>query len=314
MNWGNFDSAIPSGFRSRRRRAVTEQYNNDHAASQYIRSHTTEHPVGRHLVARVRLVARMVSGMPGGLLLDAGCGPGVLAQTLLRSPGHDFSITVLDQSPDMVEHCLENAGQDALPGKSLRGAVGDLLALPFPDGMFDVALATGALEYTSKYEAIAELSRVTRKGGTVIVSMLNPLNPYRFAEWFAYWPALRVLSLTLNTLRIRSRRPHDAEISGIRAVPSGVLRRHMRTAGLRPRDLIYFDLSLVVPPLDRIPRVRRWAEHHSPLSRTARRMRRWMGRGYILVAERDLQALTAVRQALGPPPCAQALIQTGTAC
>jgi len=42
--------------------------------------------------------------------------------------------------------------------------------------------------------AIGQLSRVTRPGGVVLVSMLNPANPYRLTEWFLYWPALRVFS------------------------------------------------------------------------------------------------------------------------
>jgi len=206
----------------------------------------------------------------------------MLARSLLQSSRHDFSITVTDRSPTMVRYCA-----DALRDLGrVRAAVGDLEHLPFTDATFDVTLVTGALEYTDVRKVMGELARVTRRRGVVIVSMLNPASPYRLVEWFLYWPALRVFADLQRQLRFPTTRPHGAAVSGIRARTVPELRGLMRRAGLRPTDLIYFDQTPLVPPLDRIPAVQRWAQRLPGMDARTRGRTRWLGTGYLVVAQR----------------------------
>jgi SAM-dependent methyltransferase len=279
---GGGESAVLLYSRLRRKKLVIAQYDTDKLAAGHARAHDFSRPEGRHLRSRIRLVQDLLANAPQGKLLDAGCGPGVLARTLLNSSRHAYDITVIDQSPAMVKYCMASTRESG----ELHAAIGDLESLPFADGTFDVTLTTGALEYTHAQVAIRQLSRVTRPGGVVLVSMLNPENPYRLTEWFLYWPALCVLSVLQKVLGIRTKHPHGANLSGIRALNATKLRRYMRQADLVPFDVVYFDLTPLVPPLDRIPALRHWSEAHSLRTRPTRDWRHWMATGYVLAARR----------------------------
>ena len=51
--------------------------------------------------------------------------------------------------------------------------------LPFADGSFEVTTAVTLCEFTDSAEVtIAELSRVTRPGGQLVIGALNPRSPW----------------------------------------------------------------------------------------------------------------------------------------
>lgn len=276
-----FDSIVPRTLTGKQR--LTENYGSDALAAGYAYAHTLSRSEGRHLRSRIRLLHELLAKFPSGQLLDAGCGPGVLVHTLIESPHHDYRITVIDRSSAMVRYCVDSSRESG----GVRAAVGDLVSLPFADKTFDITLVTGALEYTDSRAAVREISRVTQDGGLVVLSMLNPVNPYRLTEWFLYWPMLRMFSATTKFLKIRTKRPHGANVTGIRAVTASRLRRSMRKAGIRPTDLLYFDLTPLVPPLDRIPVLHRWSERNSRRLAPTRGWLRWMATGYVIVGHRD---------------------------
>lgn len=283
--------------RPSRKEQIAAQYNSAEAAADYARAHGSSRPSARHFRSRLWLVQHLLAACPGGDLLDVGCGPGVLAHALLESRPCDFRITVLDQSPAMVEYCAANVRDVG----EIHPAVGQLEALPFADASFDVTLVMGALEYADARAAIGEISRVTRPGGLVIVTMLNPLSPYRATEWFVYWPMRRVLGAIERSFGVPAVRRHGVRATGIRAFPAGRLRRLMGQAGLRPVNRVYYDLRLVVPPLDRLPYVVRNAEHTAEERTITRGWRRWMGSGYLLAARRALNCLRATERACRQP-------------
>jgi ubiquinone/menaquinone biosynthesis C-methylase UbiE len=268
--------------RRSRREVVTAQYSTAQSAAEYARAHHPSQPGARYFRSRLWLVQELLSARKGGNLLDVGCGPGMLAHALLESRPDDFRITVLDQSPAMVEYCAANA-----PGTgTVHPVVGRLEELPFANATFDVTLAMGSLEYADARTAIYEISRITRPGGLVIVTMLNPLSLYRATEWFLYWPTARAYGAAERIIRIPAERRHGATATGIRAFPAGVLGRMMGQAGLRIVDRAYYDLTPLVPPFDRLSRFIRDADG-TPTDRTVTRdWRRWMGTGYLLAAER----------------------------
>ena len=98
----------------------------------------------------------------GEAILDAGCGTGALTSTLVERT-ETARITGLDFSSAYVGHARQ---QIVLP--RVEFMVGDVCALPFPDGSFDRVLSLLVLHFVPQSEkAIAELRRVARSGATV---------------------------------------------------------------------------------------------------------------------------------------------------
>jgi ubiquinone/menaquinone biosynthesis C-methylase UbiE len=101
-----------------------------------------------------------------GRALDAACGTG--RHTLkLAELGHE--VIGVDRTPAMLAHAEHKVPQ-------ARFVLGDLYALPLKDGSAELAVCALALEHLPDLRpAIAELGRVTRPGGTVIISESHPV-------------------------------------------------------------------------------------------------------------------------------------------
>jgi len=100
-------------------------------------------------------------------ILDAGCGSGPLFAAL-RDRG--AIVTGFDKSAGMVELARRRLGDSA----DLR--VAELGSpLPFPDGGFDDVIASLVLHYLEDWgPPLAELQRVLKPGGRLIVSVEHP--------------------------------------------------------------------------------------------------------------------------------------------
>jgi len=109
---------------------------------------------------RMQAVRAWVDAFPAGAkVADVGCGTGRFLEHLAewfpgtRLTGIDFSEAMLARLPDGVE-----------------ARAGSLLRIPAADGEFDGALAVESLEHALVPErAVAELCRVVRPGGQVLV-------------------------------------------------------------------------------------------------------------------------------------------------
>ena len=110
---------------------------------------------------------RALSGVPedfSGKLLEVPVGTGVLTMPVYRSlPGAD--ITCLDYSPDMMSAAKDRAERMGI--ENVRFMQGDVGALPFGDGQFDVVLSlNGFHAFPDKEAAWRETFRVLKPGGT----------------------------------------------------------------------------------------------------------------------------------------------------
>ena len=272
-----------SGFDDRggvevRDRVVRTQFGDPLGAASYAELYGGSGSPARYFASRLHAVSAALAGCPGGELLDAGCGPGMFVEQVLGSRPGDFRITALDQSPAMIAEVARRTN-----GADVRLTVGHLDDMPFADASFDALVAMGVLEYCRIPEALRECARVLRTGGLVVVTMLNPLSPYRLFEWGVYWPFLRALGKVeglFGTAR------HGARRSGIRAVPAGSLQLMMRAAGFDPVDVVHYDIAPVVPPLDQA--LWRWARgwRDRPDRTLSRGAGRWLGSAYLVSARR----------------------------
>ena len=268
---------------AKRKSLVVAQYNAQSAAEDYTTGYAETRIGGRIRRARVELVLKLLENVEAGTLLDAGSGPGVLVHSLLRSPRHDFVVTALDQSAVMARHCIDNVPEGMR--EKLTALVGDLEALPFAEGAFDVTLATGSLEYTHARAAMIEISRVTAPTGMAIISMLNPTSPYWFTQWFLCSPARRALNLLKETLRLRSAHRRGPNATGIRAYRTSTLRSLAHQAGFPRTEVIYFTPTVLIPPLDRHPLLMRAADRVSGAI-ASWGLTRMLATSYIVVAYR----------------------------
>ncbi len=97
--------------------------------------------------------------LTGAVVLDVGGGPGYFADAFDRRGAHYISV-----EPDPAEM---HAG-----GLEHRASVrGSGQHLPFADASMDVTVSSNVVEHTSApWDMAAEMLRVTRPGGTVIIS------------------------------------------------------------------------------------------------------------------------------------------------
>lgn len=114
-----------------------------------------------HWLAVARGAMVPAAARPGAVLIDLGCGAGLLAPHLVgkgyRHVGVDLSAAALGQA---AEHGVT----------ALRG---DVLALPLASGCADVVVAGEILEHVTDLAAsVHELARVLRPGGLLVLDTL----------------------------------------------------------------------------------------------------------------------------------------------
>jgi demethylmenaquinone methyltransferase/2-methoxy-6-polyprenyl-1,4-benzoquinol methylase len=101
----------------------------------------------------------------GGGVLDVGGGAGQLA--LLLAEALDARLTVLDPTPQLLEHVPESGVVTAVAGTAE--------AMPLADDSFDALVVTDAFHhFRDQAGAVSEFARVVRPGGRVLVLDLDP--------------------------------------------------------------------------------------------------------------------------------------------
>lgn len=133
-----------------------------------------------------RYAATLHPGPDGCRVLDVGCGVGQVVRTLadqgIDAHGVDVASANIERSRLLTDRCRLYDGR----------------RLPFPNAHFDATGALNVLEHVEEPEAfLAELVRVTRPGGRVVVSSPNFL---RILGWRDYHPRMRGIRNKLRNL------------------------------------------------------------------------------------------------------------------
>lgn len=117
---------------------------------------------------RQQLSYDLLGARAGMRLLDVGCGIGEDVRALAALVGASGRVVGLDNSETMLTKARELSAAAPLPGEFV---LGDLLALPFDDASFDGCRAERVLIHSADpARALAEMARVTRPGGSVVVT------------------------------------------------------------------------------------------------------------------------------------------------
>jgi len=116
---------------------------------------------------------------PGSKVLDVATGTGDLA---IEAASRGAEVIGSDFSEGMLERARAKAPQ-------IRFEQADALALPYPDDAFDAAtVGFGARNFSDLGRGLAEMARVVRPGGRVVVLEITtptrpPLSTF-FSRWF----------------------------------------------------------------------------------------------------------------------------------
>jgi ubiquinone/menaquinone biosynthesis C-methylase UbiE len=171
-----------------------------------------ETPVGRAVLKYEKaLILELLRPGRGERILDAGSGTGIFTREFLargaKVVGLDISLAMLVYAEKkaalrqtqgvkcpMPVRAGEKAALRQVPGEKgpmllgsgekgqalcYCGVTADMTTLPFADRSFDKSVSVAALEFIAdEKQAVAELFRVTRPGGVVVVATLNSLSPW----------------------------------------------------------------------------------------------------------------------------------------
>ncbi len=118
--------------------------------------------------ARMRLLVGQSGAGASSHVLDVACGPGFLT---LAFAGACARARGIDATPAFVERARRLASERGIANVSF--ALGDVNALPEPDGAWDVVACRAAFHhFPEPARVLREMARVAKPGGTLLVADL----------------------------------------------------------------------------------------------------------------------------------------------
>jgi demethylmenaquinone methyltransferase / 2-methoxy-6-polyprenyl-1,4-benzoquinol methylase len=118
---------------------------------------------------------------PGGRALDVASGTGDLAIELARRVGPTGTVVGSDFSEAMLDRAREKSS-------AVTWEWANALELPYPDGGFDAAtVGFGARNFSDLDRGLAEMARVVRPGGRVVILEITTPQRPPLSTFFSIW-------------------------------------------------------------------------------------------------------------------------------
>lgn len=215
----------------------------DQVAAGYDRTNTVL-SLGNDRLWRVA-TTRAVAPRPAQRILDLAAGTGASSAALARSGAE---VVAADFSPGMIAEGRRR--HRGIPNLTFQQA--DATALPFPDESFDaVTISFGLRNVVEPHTALAEMLRVTRPGGRLVVCEFSHPRSRVFAALYGFYNN-RVLPVAARLVSTNSA-AYDYLNESIRDWPDQpTLAGWLRAAGWA--DVAYRDLSFGIVALHRATR------------------------------------------------------------
>ena len=148
--------------------------------------------LAKDVIAQRAETIRQLALSNGERVLDIGCGPGFLCESIAAIVGRDGAVFGIDISADLIALCTRRS-----PPKWLSYAVGDATKIDQPDASFDVVACTQVAEYVPDVDrVISEAFRVLKPGGRAVfvatdwdAVVWHSANPDRMAKIMKSWEA-----------------------------------------------------------------------------------------------------------------------------
>jgi demethylmenaquinone methyltransferase / 2-methoxy-6-polyprenyl-1,4-benzoquinol methylase len=133
-----------------------------------------------------RAVTAALAVTPGERVLDLAAGTGTVSRALAAAGAEcvacDFSLGMLRAGASRLGASGDRGQAGARPGTAgtVRFVAGDALVLPFRAGVFDaVTISFGLRNVADPAAALAEMQRVTRPGGRLLICEFSHLASHR---------------------------------------------------------------------------------------------------------------------------------------
>lgn len=218
----------------------------DNRAEDYDREYEQPTPGGYALRVRREKVLQLLD-LREGKVLDIGCGPGAMAREIVN---RGCTFWGIDPSRNMVE--IGRRRFDG--GERTQFCCGDAMQLPLPECAFDAVLCMGVIDgLRDRPQAIREMMRVLRPGGTLIVTFANFASPYSWWKKYIFYPLVASYQRLLAIAKPGGRR--------FRAVPDAkqrklysrrALRSLLETEGAEVLRIAGYYYNIFLSPLDEI--------------------------------------------------------------
>jgi ubiquinone/menaquinone biosynthesis C-methylase UbiE len=109
------------------------------------------------------------------LVLDAGSGTGIVSLGVTSAGLDPKRMISLDLSLKSLKVARDQYKKDRFTDASAIDLVqGDILKYPFEDNAFDLIVTCGALEYVPLDDGLAEMARILKPGGKLVLMPIKP--------------------------------------------------------------------------------------------------------------------------------------------
>jgi SAM-dependent methyltransferase len=190
-------------------------------------------------------------------------GSGRLLETL---SGRGWAVAGVDSLPRMVELARMRVPEARL-------TLGPAERLPWADGEFDAAVIVGVLAYTDPEATLAELVRVVRPGGRLVIGFRNRAAPVYAWRHAIVHPLARAMKRIV---------PFGRPIPGWRSLSLAQIRGFLSAHGLIIELIDPAGAEVIPDPLDRL--VPALAQRAAEAAERRPRVRRTLGSTRLILA------------------------------